>query len=285
MPHNNKSHTLSEPIDCDEVTASAPLRGKIYHFNRLDSTNTWLQKNGQCGDVCISNEQTAGRGRRGNQWLSPATGNIYFSLMWCFDSPNQQIKHFSLLGLSVGIAIAEALADIGLQDHGVKWPNDIYWQQKKMGGILIENISSSNNVIIGIGLNITMPEDEASKVDQHITSLSEALAHTTPPKKPSQTTRTELLIAMMQRLTSHLDNFSSLRFNDESNVKSDFERNWNKWDILRNKSVTFQHQNKQITATVRGINHQGQLGLLEQGKQLHFYSSADIRLSKPLGKT
>ena len=130
---NHKKQILAEPIDCDEIAASALLGGKIHHFKNLDSTNTWLQKNGQCGDVCISDEQTAGRGRRGNQWLSPATGNIYFSIKWCFDSPIQQIEHFSLLGLSVGIAVAEALADIGLQNHGVKWPNDIYWQQKKWG--------------------------------------------------------------------------------------------------------------------------------------------------------
>ena len=274
---NLKKQILAEPIDCDEIAASALLGGKIHHFKNLDSTNTWLQKNGQCGDVCISDEQTAGRGRRGNQWLSPATGNIYFSIKWCFDSIIQQIEHFSLLGLSVGIAVAEALADIGLQNHGVKWPNDIYWQQKKMGGILIENKSSSNDVIIGIGLNMVMPDAEASKIDQHITSLSEALAHTEPLNKPSQTTRTELLIAMIKRLTLHLTSFPTLAFDD-------FERDWNNWDILRNKSITFEQQNKPITATVVGLNQQGQLGLLEQDNQLHYYSSADIRLTKPLGK-
>ncbi len=266
------------PIDCDEVAASALSGGKITHFKRLDSTNSWLQKNGQCGDVCISNEQTAGRGRRGNQWVSPATGNIYFSLKCCFDAPIQQIEHFSLLGLSVGIAVAEALADIGLQNHGIKWPNDIYWQQKKMGGILIENISPSNTVIIGIGLNVTMPEAEASKIDQHITCLSEALAKQTILKQSTQINRTKLLIAMIRQLQSHLDKFTSLAFGD-------FKRDWDKWDVLKNRSVTFQHKKKQITAIVAGLDQQGQLGLLEQDNQLRFYSSADIRLSKPLNKS
>ena len=273
----HKNQILLEPINCDEIADRALLRGNIYHFNSLDSTNTWLQKNGKCGDVCISDEQTAGRGRRGNEWVSPATGNIYFSIKWCFDSPVQQMQHFSLLGLSVGIAVAEALAIMGLQNHGVKWPNDIYWQQKKMGGILIENVSPSNNVIIGIGLNVTMPDDEISKVDQQITSLTEALAHKEALKKPFPAIRTELLIAMIQHLTSHLTHFPALAFND-------FEKDWNKWDILKNKNVTFQRQNKDVSATVVGLNRQGQLGLLEKDKQLHFYSSADIRLSKPLGQ-
>ncbi len=271
MPNNTSKH-FSKPIDCDKIAAAALPSGKIYHFKRLDSTNSWLQKNGQCGDICISNEQTAGRGRRGNQWVSPATGNIYFSLKWCFDTPNYPMEHFSLLGLTVGIAVAEALADIGLQDHGVKWPNDIYWQQQKMGGILIENTSPSNNVIIGIGLNINMPENEARKIDQNITCLSEALAHKNTLKQAS---RTELVISMIQCLNTRLTDFPALDFND-------FKRDWNKWDILKNKPVNFQHQNSQISATVVGLNEQGQLGLKNSDNQLQFYSSADIRLSKPL---
>jgi BirA family biotin operon repressor/biotin-[acetyl-CoA-carboxylase] ligase len=269
MP-NSTHNIFSETIDCEKIAASA--RGQFHYFDSLDSTNSWLQNNGQCGDVCISNEQTAGRGRRGNRWVSPATGNIYFSLMWCFDSPLQQIEHISLLGLSVGIAVAEALADIGLHTHGVKWPNDIYWQQKKMGGILIENINPSNTVIIGIGLNVNMPKDEANKVDQYITSLSEALAKKNLPKGM---TRTQLIISMIKHLNAHLTDFPTLAFED-------FKQDWDKWDILKNKAVSFQHQNSQISATVVGLNKQGQLGLINADKQLQFYSSADIRLSKPL---
>ncbi len=269
MPHTPSKH-FSEPIDCKKIVESAPIDGQLYHFKSLDSTNTWLQKNGQCGDICISNEQTAGRGRRGNEWVSPDTGNIYFSLMWCFDSPIQQIKHFSLLGLTVGIAVAEALKDIGLQNHGVKWPNDIYWQQQKMGGILLENTSPSNKITIGIGLNINMPEDQASKVNQQIACLSKAFEN-----QSNGTNRNQLIISLIQRLNHHLSNFTSLTFDG-------FKDDWNKWDILKNKEVSFQHNKKHISATVLGLNQQGQLGLLDLNNQLKYYSSADIRLSKPL---
>ena len=269
MPYTQNKH-FSEPIDCNKIAESAPINGQLYHFNSLDSTNTWLQKNGKCGDICISNQQTAGRGRRGNKWISPDTGNIYFSLMWCFDSPIQQIKHVSLLGLTVGLAVAEALHEVGLQNHGVKWPNDIYWQQQKMGGILLENTSPSNKVIIGIGLNINMPEDQASQVDQAITCLSKAFKN-----QRNCVNRNQLIISMIKHLNQRLIDFTSLSFDD-------FKDDWDKCDILKNKEVNFQYNKKQISATVVGLNQQGQLGLLDFNNQLHYYSSADIRLNKPL---
>ena len=268
MP-DTPSKPLFQPIDCEKIAASAPVRGKLYCFNRLDSTNTWLQKNGKCGDICISNKQTAGRGRRGNRWHSPATGNIYFSLLWCFDSPVQELKHFSLLGLSVAIAMAEALSDIGLQGHGVKWPNDIYWQKKKMAGILVENIHASNKLIIGIGINVNMPENEASRVDQAITCLRDALKQQT--KDVGSKLHHQLLTAMIQRLNQHLGKFASLSLDN-------FMDDWNHWDMLKGRAISFQHQNKKVTGTVAGLDQHGRLALLDTNKKLQYYASADIRL-------
>ena len=150
---------------------------QIHLFDCLDSTNTWLKNKGKCGDVCIAEQQTAGRGRRGKQWLSPDAENIYCSIKWCF---KKTPEHFSLLSLVVGLSIAKALEKIGLTRHGVKWPNDIFWHGRKMGGILIEGISSSSSkhrqqVVIGFGLNINMPESMGKAIDQPWVSLSQAI--------------------------------------------------------------------------------------------------------------
>ena len=104
--------------------------GQISFFEKIDSTNAWLLENGACGDICLSEAQTSGHGRRDKKWISPSSGNIYFSMCKCLDDTNQ---HRSLLGLIVGIAIAEALEDIGLIGHGIKWPNEYLLGTKKTG--------------------------------------------------------------------------------------------------------------------------------------------------------
>ncbi|HIO97266.1 MAG TPA: biotin--[acetyl-CoA-carboxylase] ligase [Leucothrix sp.] len=262
---------FSNKLNIKKIKAESPINAEIHHFESVDSTNSWLQIKGQCGDICISDTQTAGRGRRGNQWVSPDTGNVYFSLMWCFNNPKMP-QHFSLLGLVVGIAVAEALEALGLTGHGVKWPNDIFWQQKKLGGILIERVNQSNKVIIGIGLNVNMPEQEASKIDQNISSLSQAL--NTNADKSKQVSRDQLLIAMIQYLHKHLSQFESL------SIES-FMADWEKWDILKDQNVSFMHQNKEIFGTVTSLDKHGQIGILNEMAELNFYSSAEIKLRKP----
>ena len=126
---------------------------KISYFQSIDSTNSYLLKHGECGEICISESQSAGRGSRGNTWVSPESGSLYFSLCWCVDEIPET---WSLLGLLVGIAIAETLEDIGLKGHGIKWPNDIFWRQQKMGGILVETVNQTGKLVIGIGLNLKL---------------------------------------------------------------------------------------------------------------------------------
>ena len=253
MP-NHKSLNIGQ---IKEATACST----IHYFETLSSTNSWLLKHGQCGDICISESQTTGRGRRGNNWLSPR-GNIYFSLCWCFD---EIVEHWSLLGLVTGVAIAEALHDIGLTNHGVKWPNDIFWQQKKLGGILLETADQSGRVIIGIGLNIALATDSSKKIGQPATSLVEAMNE--------NISRNALVTQLIIRLKEKLNHFKQLNFDQ-------FMQSWQAWDILRGKQVYFDYQNKEVSGKVVKIDKQGRLGLLKNTGELCFYSSADIRLKK-----
>ena len=252
------------PLNIDKIS-NATNCGNIHYFDSINSTNSWLLEYGKCGDICISETQTAGRGRRGNTWQSPQ-GNISFSLCYCF---NEITEHWSLLGLVTGIAIAEALEDVGLTDHGVKWPNDIYWQQKKLGGILLETSDQSKKVVIGIGLNISLPIKTHEKIDQAVTSLTEALTIT----NNSSYSKEILFIHLIERLQIRLNTFSNLQFNE-------FSKSWGKWDILQGNTVSFKHQNRLITGEVIKIDAQGRLGILESSGNLEFYTSADIKLHK-----
>ena len=239
------------------------LRGKIHYLEEVTSTNSWLQENGQCGDVCVSEKQISGRGRRGNSWVSPDNGNIYLSFCYCLPDGTQ---HQSLLGLIAGIAVAEALKDIGLKGHSVKWPNDIYWQRKKMGGVLIETSNHSNKFIIGIGLNISLTGIEEDNINQHITSVKDAMLD-------EVFSRDELLIRIIHRLSSHLKDFDTMDFQH-------FKDSWEEWDILHGESVNFAHQGIVVSGKVADIDRHGRLGILNTSGETQFYTSADIRIDK-----
>ncbi len=249
-------------IDLIKLRTQHTARENINYFESLNSTNSYLLEQGQCGDICISEKQTNGRGRRGNQWISPQTGNIFFSQCWCLDEPT---KYWSLLGLITGIAIAEALQDIGLKNHGVKWPNDIYWQQRKLGGILLEAPGQSGKVVIGIGLNINVSDINSSKIDQPFVGLNDAIQN--------EFSRDELIIALINRLHHQLSGFADFDFKH-------FKKTWKIWDILQGQTVKFEHKGEIIKGKVLDINEDGCLGILTEKGDVSFFSSADIRLHK-----
>ena len=263
---NNSSKLIEDDIQ-QYFSADFLANNKLMNlhlFDEVDSTNTWLKQKGQCGDVCIAEQQSAGRGRRGNEWLSPNAENIYLSLQWCFERTPQ---HFSLLSLIVGLSIVKTLAKVGLREHGVKWPNDIFWQGQKMGGILLESVASvsGQQTIIGIGLNINMPASVGDKIDQPWVSLSQVLN--------THVDRNHLLALLLEQLFIDLDVFSQLRIDH-------FQTGWKQWDVLNGQHVTVLLEGNELSGVVDGINEQGCIGIkLESGK-LQYYSSAEIRLKK-----
>ena len=240
---------------------------QIHLFKCLDSTNTWLKSHGGSGDICIAEQQTAGRGRRGNRWLSPDAENIYCSVKWYF---NISPTHLSLLSLVVGLSIAKALEKIGLRGHGVKWPNDIFWLGRKMGGILIETITSSSQtmqqqIIIGFGLNINMSSSAGNTIDQPWVSLNEAMG--------KSVNRQQLLAFILEYLIHDLQQFEHLDIQQ-------FQSDWQQWDILHNQSVTILQEHQEHIGVVKGLDEQGRLGVKLNSGKLRYYASAEIRLKK-----
>jgi len=128
---------------------------KIVHIDETDSTNRWLREQGGEENVVVwADYQTAGRGCGTNHWESERGKNLTFSmLLHPHDVPAQ--KQFRI-SRAISLAICKALGQ-HIGDLSIKWPNDIYWRDGKIGGILIEVTLQGNKVkdcIIGIGLNI-----------------------------------------------------------------------------------------------------------------------------------
>lgn len=131
---------------------------RIIEYDSLTSTNNEAGRLAETlahGDVIVAREQTAGRGQRGNSWESAPGMNLTFSL---FLRPEWPAADSFLLSMAISVGITEALREILHTDEiKIKWPNDIYWRDKKLVGILIENSFSGSMVshsIAGIGLNV-----------------------------------------------------------------------------------------------------------------------------------
>lgn len=135
----------------------------IISTERTGSTNDWLRENGEMDDDCllkvaVTSYQSAGRGQKGNHWESQEGANLLFSIL----SRPMNLKACDQFRLSQAISLAvtdvlTAVLDDKASELSVKWPNDIYWEEKKLGGILIENRLQGafiTDCIIGVGLNV-----------------------------------------------------------------------------------------------------------------------------------
>ena len=133
---------------------------KIIKLDAIDSTNSFLKKkmnNQEIDDFTIvySQNQFQGRGRTTKEWISEPNKNIAFSLFKRFKK--SELRHLFHLNVIASISILELLKKYNVRDASVKWPNDIMVKNKKISGILIENVIKKNNLInsvIGIGINV-----------------------------------------------------------------------------------------------------------------------------------
>ena len=137
------------------------MEWKIVHIDETDSTNRWLrerkQENASAGmeDMVVWTDfQTAGKGQGTNSWESERGKNLLFSILYHPEgiSANRQF----VISMAISLAIADALGE-QIGDVSIKWPNDIYWRNGKIGGILIENRLSGQIIrdsIIGVGINV-----------------------------------------------------------------------------------------------------------------------------------
>lgn len=263
-------------LDADAIRAAllpatAHLLQSLQVFPQLDSTNRWLLQAGQCGDACLAEHQTAGRGRRGRQWQSPPGSNIYLSLRWCFGHP---LQHAPLLSLVTGLAVAEALADCGIQGHGLKWPNDVVCPVAadpanrlttpclhKIGGILLESVGNLEQVVIGIGLNVNMLPENAAMIDQPWTSLRQMTDRLLE--------RNTLAGALLNRLLTRLTAFPQLDM-------AQFVRDWQGWDVLVHRRVQVLAGNTRCTGLACGVDTQGQLRVRLDDGPIKSFFSADV---------
>lgn len=231
----------------------------------LDSTNQWLLDkipNINNGQTCIAEYQLAGRGRRGRTWISPFASHLYFSYYWRFDSGIDKLSGLSLL---VGIATVNALEAIGIEGVTLKWPNDLYYQGKKLAGILIELNAQANeacHTVIGIGINVCMPPEQAKLIDQPWVDLSRLSS-----KKVDRNLLSATLITELQRLLPEYE---------KRGLQPHLKR-WFDLDCFLDKPVNVLVADNNKPGICRGINESGAL-LLESDGNIEAYIGGEVSL-------
>ena len=153
--------------------AAGWLRG-LTVFPVIDSTNSRMVQLAQSesidGLAWFAELQTTGRGRRGRRWFTPFGRSIALSLGFELGLPAGALGGLSL---AIGLAVAEFLCHEGIEEVAVKWPNDVYIGSAKVCGILMEVVASAEHCacIVGIGLNVDLPADARTAIEQEVTDL------------------------------------------------------------------------------------------------------------------
>lgn len=214
------------------------------------------------GAVFFAEQQTAGRGRRGRQWVSPFGRNLYMSVVWGFDSGVEALEGLSL---AVGVAAHRAVERCGVENITLKWPNDLLWERRKVGGILLEvtgDPSGFCQVIIGIGLNLDMPESQSEKIDQAWADLSEIASQ--------PVSRNRLAAELLNELLPVLKGYQDKGF-------ASYRDEWQRLDAFRDERVQLTMVSKTVDGIARGVSDTGAL-CLETDDGERFFSGGEISL-------
>lgn len=213
------------------------------------STNTWAKENHSRFNpshlTCITaREQTGGRGRQQKKWLSPKDSNLYTTLYFVVP---ENAPYLSNLGQIMALTCAELLIKMNLPAQ-LKWPNDLLLEKKKVGGVLTETVALKHSVgvVLGLGLNVNMPESILQTIDQPATSLHFFLSQPIPSR------------SLLQPLLNH---FISSLIELQKQGFAPFQKRFNELLFGRGKELTVQLPHKKLQGICDSITTEGYLKL------------------------
>jgi BirA family biotin operon repressor/biotin-[acetyl-CoA-carboxylase] ligase len=252
---------------------------ELYRLDLLpvtESTNAYLKQiiqnrtqfmefsaSGQPAWACLAEYQTQGRGRRGRHWIASFGGNICLSVLWRFEKAPMELNGLSLV---LGVAVADALKQYGIDQIQLKWPNDLYWDNRKLGGLLFEvsgEDAGPSIAIAGIGINVNLHEQHASDIEQPWVDIREISG-----QNPG----------MRNRLAAYLLNSvcNSLATFDREGVKQYVTR-WREYDLCFGRPIELLLGKDSVQGVAKGIDDNGYL-IVETGAGTQVYHSGEVSL-------
>ena len=233
---------------------------ECHFFDSIESTNLFLTNRPFSNKVqlCLAREQTQGKGQYGRNWESQRDGSILFSIRRNFP----QECNLNGLSLVVGLAIVKVIEQECLvEGFKIKWPNDIYFESKKLAGVLLENQTQLENqsVVIGVGINYFI--DQSMIFEIPWTDLSKITK-----KLPDIELLTAEIINNILVMSEH---FSVFGFDD-------FRSDWNRYDMLQGKKVKCTDLKDSFEGEVLGVSSKGALKIFTKNGVKELYSSRHI---------
>ena len=265
---------IADPIEEMDLksgltAAGFPFTDEVVLLDTVDSTSSWLTRQVDSselhGQVCISEFQSAGRGRRGRSWRGSPYCNLMLSMGWHLCKGAAQLEGLSL---SIGLALASRLRGLGADKVGLKWPNDLYASGEKLGGVLVELNSSTDKevcAIIGVGLNIDDPALATLDTGQAVTDLASQIQGPLPR-------RTELIVSVLTDLVQALERFDNQGFMPD-------QSGWNALDIFAGKTVRATSQRDVVVGLGEGADELGRYRLRCDDGSITPIIAGDISLS------
>ncbi len=226
----------------------------------LDSTNSALLRRDPpaCGvAVLLAERQSGGRGRRGRVWASPLAAHLYLSLARQFSGGLARLGGVSLVA---GAAVAEALHEAGYAEVQLKWPNDLLVAGRKLGGLLVEGggeHAGPVRAVIGLGLNVRMPDAAAATIDQPWCDLA-GLSAATP-------SRSALAAQLLRHLLPALDRF-------DAQGLAPFLPRYARFDALYGREVALHLGSSLQVGVAAGIAQDGALRVRIEGEERTFHA-------------
>lgn len=251
-----------ELLDAQRIAANLPARlrdriGPLAVHWQIDSTNSELLRRASTDPrsiaVCLAERQSQGRGRRGRAWHSAFGGALALSLRWRFESGMASLAGLSL---ATGVAVVETLAACGIGGVGLKWPNDVVADGRKLAGILVELAGDALgpcHAVIGIGINLRLDASALAAIDQPAIDLA-ALAGGAMPGRNAFAAR------LLVHLVGMLDRFSAAGF-------PAFAEAFDAHDVLRGRPVGVSAAGGRQEGIAAGVDAFGRLRVTCDGAQ------------------
>lgn len=235
---------------------------KLSVLQEVDSTNSYLMREDAAVEgysLCLAERQTSGRGRRGRSWHSPYAKNLYLSMSFGLVGGSEALEGLSL---ALGVAVAKCLSDQGIKNVGLKWPNDVWVEGKKIAGILVELKGEAEygwKVVAGLGVNVLMTEEEGGDVGQPWTSIEIISKKSTQNRNLWAGLLIESLIKTIERY----------RAGGLSCLLGD----WAEFDILKGKEVIL--SGEKGSGVCQGVDSRGRL-LIDIGGEINVVNAGEV---------
>src|SRR5258706_6278322 len=265
-----RGYRLAEALDLFDAPALAKKIAPELRVEVLDqcpSTNTVLAQRAAAGaphgTVLVCEHQSAGRGRRGNSWISEVGGSLAFSILWRFPRGAGALGGLSL---AVAVGAAKALERLGTEGVEVKWPNDLYCAGRKLGGILIESsgdILGPSTVIVGVGINVRLGARTRKRIGAPATDIA---SHS--EASPS---RTAVFVESLESIAGVLARFSREGF-------APFRQEWLQRHAWQGRQVALLQAGRRVAeGKVVGVAEDGAL-MLASVEGIRRFHSGELSL-------